>query len=99
MLPADGEEEEEYEYVPVPGPRNAEELGTFAQLDFRVSREFPLRLGRLSAFFEVTNATNRKNECCVDYDIDEDDEGNVYLDRSVEHWLPLIPAVGILWEF
>lgn len=106
MIPAeieeggeDGEENGDYEYIPVPGPRNAERLGTFAQLDFRISREFPVRVGRLSAFFEVTNATNRKNECCVDYDIDEDEEGSVFLDRSVEHWLPVIPAVGIFWEF
>ena len=91
--------EEDEIYIPVPGPRNAEQLGTFAQLDFRVSREYPVRIGKLSAFFEVTNLTNRKNECCVDYDIDEDDEGNVFLDVSVEHWLPIIPAVGIFWEF
>jgi outer membrane receptor protein involved in Fe transport len=102
MIPAGTEEDEEdgeYEYIPVPGPRNTEEFGTFAQLDFRVSREFPVRTGRLSAFFEITNATNRKNECCIDYDIDEDDEGNVFLDKSVEHWLPIIPAIGIFWEF
>ena len=91
--------EEDEIYIPVPGPRNAEQLGTFAQLDFRVSREYPVRIGKLSAFFEVTNLTNRKNECCVDYDIDEDDEGNVFLDVAVEHWLPIIPAVGISWEF
>jgi len=98
MFPSE-DEEDEYEYFPIPGPRNGEQLGTFAQLDFRVSREFLVRYGRLSAFFEVTNATNRKNECCIDYDIDEDDEGNVFLDRSVEHWLPIIPAIGLLWEF
>lgn len=86
-------------YLPAPGPRNALNHGTFAQLDFRISREYPVRIGRLSAFFEVTNLTNRKNDCCVDYDIDEDDDGNVFLDRTVEHWLPIVPAVGIFWEF
>ena len=86
-------------YFPIPGPRNAEQLGTFAQLDIRVSRQVAVRRGRLSAFFEVTNATNRRNPCCIDYDIDEDDDCNVYLDRTVDHWLPLIPAVGLFWEF
>ena len=93
------EQEEEPVYFPIIGPRNAERLGTFAQLDFRVGREIPVRHGRMSAFFEVSNATNRRNDCCVDYDIDEDAEGKVYLDRTVDHWLPLIPAVGIFWEF
>ncbi len=93
------EDDEDYEYFPIPGPRNAEQLGTFGTLDFRVSREFPVRLGRLSGFFEVTNATNRKNKCCIDYDIDEDGNGDVFLDRTVDQWLPIIPAIGVLWEF
>lgn len=101
--PGEGENEEDDEddviFIPVPGPRNQERLGTFAQVDFRVSREFPVKTGRLRAFFEVSNLTNRDNPCCIDFDLDEDEEGNVFLDRAVEHWLPIIPAVGITWEF
>ena len=93
------EGDDEPVYFPVLGPRNGERLGTFAQLDFRISREIAVRRGRLSVFFEVTNATNRRNECCVDYDIDEDAEGDVFLDRAVEDWLPVLPAIGIFWEF
>jgi outer membrane receptor protein involved in Fe transport len=92
----DGEEEI---FIPVPGPRNAGRFATFAQLDLRVAREFAVRRGRLSAFFELSNATNRDNPCCVDYDIDEDPAGEPFLDRTVDYWLPLLPAVGILWEF
>ena len=101
IYPADVEDEDEEDDIilPIPGPRNAEQLGTFAQLDFRISREFTVKHGRLSAFFEVSNATNRKNPCCIDYDVDEDEDGNIYLDREVEHWLPIIPAIGIFWEF
>lgn len=94
-----GFDEDEEEYFPIPGPRNAERLGTFATLDFRIARKFPVRIGRLSAFLEITNATDRNNECCIDYDIEEDEDENVFLDVSVEHWLPRIIAVGILWEF
>lgn len=97
---ASGDDQEEEDIIlPVPGPRNAEQLGTFAQLDLRISREIPVKIGRFSVFFEVTNATNRKNECCIDFDIDEDEEGNRVLDRAVEHWLPIVPAVGLFWEF
>jgi hypothetical protein len=92
----DGDEES---YIPLPGPRNAGRLGTFAQVDFRASREFAVRRGRLTAFFEVTNATNRDNPCCIDYDIDEDAGGEAFLDRTVDHWLPLLPAVGLHWSF
>lgn len=94
-----GYDEEEDEYIPVPGPRNAAQLGTYASLDFHISREFPVRHGRLTGFFEVTNTTNRANECCFDFDIDEDEDGNVFLDATVDQWLPAFPAIGILWEF
>jgi len=94
-----GYDEAEDEYFPVPGPRNATQLGTFASLDFRISREFPVRHGRLTGFFEVTNTTNRRNQCCLDFDTEEDEAGNVFLDGVVEQWLPAIPAIGILWEF
>ena len=94
-----GYDPEEDEYFPVPGVRNAERLGTFASVDFRISRAYAAGNGTVSAFFEVTNATNRQNDCCVDFDIDDAADGTVVLDRTVDHWLPLIPAIGLLWEF
>jgi hypothetical protein len=52
------------------------------------------------AFLEVTNLTNRRNVCCFDWDIEEDEAtGEEVLENSLDYWLPLMPAVGILWEF
>ena len=103
VLPAEAEEpeedEEDFIVLPIPGQRNREEHGTYAQIDFRVSRKIDVSHGSLSAFFEVSNLTNRNNPCCIDYDIDEDDDGNVILDRAEEEWLPIIPSIGIHWEF
>jgi len=89
---------DEDEFIPLVGERNSETLGRFFALDFRISREFHVRKGRLSAFLEVSNATNRHNECCVDYDVDDDVDPPA-LDRSIDNWVPIIPAVGVLWEF
>ena len=83
----------------VPGPRNAERLPTFASLDLRLSRTLDVKQGKLLAFIEVSNATNRRNVCCIDWDIDEDEAGNPQLEHSRDYWMPLLPAVGILWEF
>ena len=94
-----GYDPEDDEYFPIPGPRNAEQLNTFFSLDFRISRQFNVKYGQLSGFFEVTNATNRKNQCCVDYDTDETEDGTVFLDKTYDDWLPILPAIGILWEF
>ena len=100
-LVEDGVDEDgEAVFVAVPGPRNAVRLHTFASLDFRASRKWQLRRSKLMAFVEVTNLANRKNECCYDYDFEEDeDSGEEYFGRSMDYWLPLMPAVGILWEF
>ena len=89
---------DEEDLIPVPGERNSATLGTFFTLDFRVSREFDVKKGRLSAFLEVSNATNRNNACCFDYDVD-DEIDPPQLDRSEDYWVPVIPAIGLLWEF
>lgn len=87
-------------FVAVPGPRNDLRLRTYASIDLRISRSWRLRRGSLMAFLEITNASNRSNECCLDWDLEEDeDSGEEYLDYSHEYWLGLMPAVGVVWQF
>ena len=86
-------------YKAVPGPRNALGHPTFASLDFRISRNFDVKRGSLTAFVEVSNLTNRRNVCCLDWDVADDGDGNLELELSRDYWLPLLPAIGILWEF
>lgn len=86
-------------YVVTPGPRNELVLPTFASLDLRLSRTFDVRRGSLMAFVEISNTTNRRNVCCHDWDIDEESTDEFALERSLDFWLPLLPAVGVLWEF
>ncbi len=86
-------------YVAIPGPRNALRVNTFSSVDFRLSRTFDVPRGSLMVFLEVTNAFNRSNVCCVDWDIESEDGENPELDNSLDYWLPLLPAIGILWEF
>ena len=85
-------------FVVSPGPRNDLNLPTFASFDLRLSRTFELRYGSLMAFVEVSNATNRRNICCHDWDIDDQAAGFA-LERSYDYWLPILPAIGVLWEF
>ena len=83
----------------VPGPRNGLRNSAFASIDVRLSRRIDVRRGSLLVFLEVSNLLNRRNECCVDWDIEEDLAGDAYLEFSHDYWLPRLPAVGILWEF
>ncbi|MEO1247314.1 MAG: TonB-dependent receptor [Pseudomonadota bacterium] len=91
--------EEERPLVAVTGPRNALRLGTYTSVDLRVNRHFDVRRGSLSAFIEVSNALNRRNTCCIDWDIAVNDSGETALESSRDYWLPLLPAIGFLWEF
>jgi hypothetical protein len=86
------------ETTSVVGPRNALELGGFASLDLRASRALALRVGSLEVFVEVSNATNRQNPCCLDFDLEEDSSGD-FLAQETETWLPRVATFGVLWQF
>lgn len=94
------DEEGEIEYIAVPGERNAGRYPTFASVDLRIARKWKLPRGLLTAFVEVSNLTNRRNQCCLDWDLEEDEAtGELLFERGVDYWMPLLPAIGILWEF
>ena len=82
-----------------PEARNAIRHKMFASLDMRLSRSFDLRRGSLLAFVEVSNILNRRNQCCIDWDFAEGPNGEDVLERGQDYWMPLIPAIGVLWEF
>ena len=76
-------------------PRNAFRYPVFHTLDLRVSREFDVARGDLTAFLEVTNLYDRANPCCTEYSLNPD--GSL---ASVEtRWLPLLPSLGVVWRF
>ncbi|HUO82894.1 MAG TPA: TonB-dependent receptor [Gammaproteobacteria bacterium] len=81
------------------GARNSGRLGSFSNIDIRINRRFELPHGRLNAFVEVTNVFNSANPCCVEYDLEIDDAGNPMLLRGEDDWLPLLPSIGVLYEF
>jgi len=101
MLVEDGVDDEgESEFIAITGPRNAEQFEPFASVDFRISRKWKLQRGSFMAFFEISNLTNRRNECCLDWDFEEDeDTGEDVFERGLDYWMPVLPAIGVLWEF
>ncbi len=81
------------------GKRNALKLSDFASIDLRVARRFDLgSAGELTAFLEINNLTQQRNQCCVEYQIESEFDPDV-LDVQVQQSLPLIPSVGFLWKF
>lgn len=99
LLEAGLDEDGEPVNVVVPGPRNELRHPAFASVDVRLSRRFKVRRGSLLAFVEISNLLNRRNVCCTDWDVTEDTQGNEALEYSLDYWMPLLPAIGVLWEF
>jgi len=81
------------------GARNSTRLPSFASIDLRASRRFDVSRGELLAFLEVSNALNRQNPCCVAWTVAADESGSSQLSRKYDHWLPLVPSLGVLWKF
>ena len=80
--------------------RNVSNLSNYARLDLRIARRFDLEsAGELTAFLEVTNLTKRNNACCVEYQIEDEDPDNVFLDVEPRGSLPMVPSLGVLWKF
>ncbi len=52
--------DEDGELVLLYGPRNAERLADFVNVDFRVSRKWQLPKSQITAFFEVSNVFDRR---------------------------------------
>ncbi len=88
---------------PVPlvsvGQVNGSTLRDYARLDARVARRFTFDGGsELTVFLEVSNLTDRRNDCCSEYEIEIDD-GAAELDVVPRESLPLLPSLGFVWEF
>lgn len=80
--------------------RNAANVSDYLRFDARIARRFDLgAAGELTAFFEVTNLAKRNNDCCLEYQLEDEEEEEVFLDVEPRGTLPLIPSLGILWKF
>jgi outer membrane receptor protein involved in Fe transport len=79
--------------------RNRERFEYYNTLDLRATRTFALPRGALDVFIEVSNAMDRTNPCCVEYEVREAADGSTVIARDVDPWLPLVPSAGVLWRF
>ena len=80
--------------------RNASNVSNYSRIDARIARRFELAsAGELSVFLEVSNVTKRNNDCCVEYQLEDEEEEEVFLDVEPRGSLPLVPSLGVLWKF
>ncbi len=80
-------------------PRNSDRFPIRATLDLRAEYRKPLRVGVLAVTFELTNAINVGNTCCQRLIAVDDGAGGTTFTTKESDWLPIVPSVGVLWEF
>jgi outer membrane receptor protein involved in Fe transport len=81
------------------GERNAARFPTRVGVDLRAEYRRPLRIGSLKVTIELTNAVNAGNVCCAELIATDDGGGGVAFSTRKSDWLPIVPSVGVLWEF
>lgn len=80
------------------GARNSARLPMFLSLDFRVEYRRPLAIGSLAVALDIANLTNRRNQCCVDVEVENlgTDEESILVER--QNWPRLLPSLSVKWE-
>ncbi len=78
------------------GARNAERWSDYYTLDLRGSWTWTFDSGDLSMVLDLTNSTNRRNECCL---ILETAGDSAALGTEVDHWLPAIINIGFTYRW
>ena len=76
--------------------RNSRRWSDFFTLDLRGSWTWIFDSGELSAVVDLTNATNRRNECCL---VLEMDETAPVLTSETDSWLPAIINIGFTYRW
>jgi len=88
-----GKEPEVPIYV-VPGDRNRQRYPSYSRLDLTFRRSYEKRWGKLTPYFQVLNATNRKNVLFYYYNFDNDPPT-----RSGVSMFPVLPTIGLEMSF
>ncbi len=81
------------------GPRNSDRLPAFATLDVRVEYRRPLAVGTLAVALEISNLTNRPNQCCVDVEVEDIGTPDEFIVVEDQFWPGLLPSLGIEWSW
>ena len=76
--------------------RNSRRWGDFITLDLRGSWTWTYASGDLTAVVDLTNSTNRRNECCLRLEMDE---SAPVMTSEVDTWLPTIINIGFTYRW
>lgn len=78
--------------------RNSSTFDDYSRVDFRISRDVPLRNGSFEYYFEVFNVFDQSNQCCTTDHTLSIGQG-ISVAPEFDEFLPLFPSFGFIWRF
>jgi hypothetical protein len=79
--------------------RNDNRYKDYINLDLRAQYHFNLSKTRSFIWFQLSNALDRKNECCTEYSYELTVNNHLELSHQNKYWLPILPSIGINFYF
>lgn len=78
----------------------AEKLPAYQRFDLRVQRRFQLRRSTLRVYLDVFNLFDRENLISYGHDVTVHPDNSMTVKRrNGDRLMPLIPSVGVTWDF
>ena len=77
------------------GPYNGQQFPAYHRMDVRLSYDFTMKRHALSSYLEIRNLYNRKNIRMLSYETRSLNDGSISFVPEPEHWLPILPAIGL----
>ncbi len=88
------------EFLLITGPINSEAFPAYHRIDLRlVKRAKATKRGGFEWYLDVHNLLNRENIKGYDYEVYEDINGELIVDRDTSDFLPILPTFGMTWTF
>jgi hypothetical protein len=84
---------------PALGPAGSRRFAHHVTFDVRLTRRFHPGSGTLVAFAQVTNLLDRYNQCCTELDMPDENSDRQALEIQRLGSYPLMPSVGLSYEF
>lgn len=81
------------------GAVNGKRYPPYHSLDARLTKNFHFKRWELSLYFQILNLYNRKNVHEYSFEQVTDDKGEIHYQRVAEHFLPILPTLGLNVQF
>lgn len=88
-----------YEWKKKYGKINGKRYPSYHSLDMRLTKNFQLKSWYVSLYFQIMNLYNRKNVHEYSFEQMIDENGEIYYQKVTEHFLPIIPTLGMSVKF